>query len=236
MRDYWLKIILGALGIFAVGMGVITIGRAAIHKVHGVASTSEPISLPVVFVPFRLDGARLGTFDRLVVRRKSPDHVSGVDLQVKLSDSADMRRLEGCALLAKIDTGGGQRHSLEVHRAQFACIHGDSTPAGTEAVGKISFEPGGYVARLLVPSAIAKDIRSEVIDARAEAAADSMAEAADRTADSISEAASRMADSITAVSERRADSARERGQRLRDSLQSRAHRLRDSLQSRAHRN
>ena len=42
MRNYWFKILLGALGIFAVGMIGVAIVRSGVAKVNSVVHSDEP--------------------------------------------------------------------------------------------------------------------------------------------------------------------------------------------------
>jgi hypothetical protein len=234
MRTYWIRIALGALGVFAVGMVLITIARRAISKVKTVAESSDPISIPLALVPFRLDGNRLGTFDRAVLIRKSPKVVTALDLTVTLADSASAGRLAECAaLLARLRP---QRHNdVEFSDADFTCLSPDSAAAhGAERFGEVAFEPGHLTRPLFVPAEVARNLRRGFADTRAETAsdaADSIADAADRMADSIGEAASRAADSIATLHEHRADSIRERALRRADSVRRHAARLRDSIRA-----
>jgi hypothetical protein len=231
MRTYWFRIVLGALGVFAVGMVVVTVARKAIAGMRAVARSSDPITIPLALVPFRLDGDRLGTFDRAVLIRKSPHEVSAIDLTVKLADSASASRLNGCALLARLNPepkGNGG----EFTDADFTCVRPDSATAhGAEAFGGVAFQPGGLNLPLFVPAEVARHFHRHMIDLNTEDATDSISDAADRRADSIGEAASRLADSIGAVHEHRADSARKSAHRLADSIRRQARRLRDSLRA-----
>jgi hypothetical protein len=235
MRNYWLKIVLGALAVFAVGMALRAAFIAVKAKVKAVAESSAPISIPLAFVPFRLDGDRLGTFDRAVLIRKSPREVSAVRLAVKLSDSAAAARLNGCDLLARPSPS---RHGqgAEFTDADFSCVKGDSVAAhGAERFGEVGFEPGNLSLALYVPADVARDLRREWshrrADVGAEAAADSIAAAAERMGDSIGEAAARFGDSVARVNERRGDSMANAARQHSDSVRQRARHLRDSLRA-----
>ena len=59
MRNYWFKILLGALGIFAVGMIGVAIVRSGVAKVNSVVHSDEPITIPLGLVPFAIAGERL---------------------------------------------------------------------------------------------------------------------------------------------------------------------------------
>jgi hypothetical protein len=243
MRTYWLKIVLGAFAVFAVGMAIRAVFLTVTAKVRAVTQSSDPISIPLAFAPFRLDGQRLGTFDRAVLIRKSPKQVSSLRLGVKLTDTAASARLSGCDLLARITPG---RHraagaSVEFNDAEFSCVKGDSVAAhGAERFGEVGFEPGDFSLALYLPSDVAQDLRREWSSgshpepgegAGAEAAGDSIAAAAERMGDSISEAAARFGDSMAQVGQRRGDSIAKAARRHADSARASAHHVRDSIRA-----
>ena len=233
MRNYWLKIILGAFAVFAVGMGLRAAYLATKDRVTAIAQSSAPITIPLAFVPFQLDGYRLGTFDHAILIRKSPKHISGVRLGVKLSDSTGLARLAGCDLLANFKPA--KKSGAEFSDAEFACVKGDSAAAhGAERFGDVGFEPGGLNLALYVPKDVARRLRNEMIhgvDIHADISADSAADAAERMGDSIGEAAARMGDSIAQVNEVRADSIRDAALRKADSARRRALHFRDSIRA-----
>jgi hypothetical protein len=224
MRGYWLRILLGALGIFAIGMLIVTAVRATRSRVRSVAGSSDPITIPLPFVPFRIDGERLGTFERIVIKRDAPNDLRSVDLHVDLGSTATVERLQRCTgVLAELHSnpGGGGR---TLHDAQFVCVHDDSARMALEQLGDVHFVPGDHTSPLLVPPEVANELRREMIQMRARrgddslaARAESIAAEAERAADSIGEAASRMADSITRFHERWADSIRSAALRRADS-------------------
>ena len=101
MRSYWLRILLGALGVFAVGMLVakgISLGK---DEVAEIAEGTDPITLPLAFVPFKLDGERAGSIDKVKIFRDAPKQVSRVVLTVDLADSLDPASLDRCVLIAE---------------------------------------------------------------------------------------------------------------------------------------
>lgn len=251
MRTYWLKIVLGALAVFAVGMAFRAAFLSVKAKVKEVAQSSDPITIPLAFVPFRLEGMRLGTFDHAVLIRKSPKQVSSIRLGVKLTDSSASSRLTGCDLLAHLtpdqpDRPGRHGPRVEFDDADFTCVKGDSVEAhGAERFGEVGFEPGNFNLALYLPSDVARDLRREWSSgshrdqgeaARAEAMGDSIAAAAERMGDSISEATSRMGDSLSRAGALRGDSIARAARRYADSVRGNAQHLRDSLRSRGPRN
>lgn len=185
MKAYWLKIVLGALGIFVAGMAVIAAVRVGLRRVRAVAETSRPISIPLGFLPFRVDGARLGSVERVVILRESPKEVTGLMVDAKLSDSAAARRLEGCALLARFDPSPGRPGAAAWSRTEFQCVRGDSALPGTEAFGHVTLHPEGLEVPLLLPSDVVADIRRTGAAGRSGVSGESAAAAAERTADSL---------------------------------------------------
>ena len=69
MRSYWLRILLGALGIFAIGMIGVTIVRGGHAKMHNVVEGQRPDDHPAGLVPFVLAGERLGNLEHVVLHR-----------------------------------------------------------------------------------------------------------------------------------------------------------------------
>jgi hypothetical protein len=243
MRNYWIRIAFGALAIFAVGMIGVTLARQGVGRVRGVVQGSGPITLPIPFVPFKLDGQKLGTLDKVVLLREAPKRISAVELQVKLQDSVMARGLEGCRLAANLDDQHNRR-GVDVKvgplsSGVFSCFHGNDSTAHLQEFGRAVFQPGGVTVPLLLPNDIVDDLRrgdfgseQDSMASVAEAKADSIAEAADALADSITTAAEARADSITGRSERLVDSLRTEGARRADSTRRAGSRMVDSARRR----
>ncbi|MFL5449083.1 MAG: hypothetical protein ACJ8A6_09725 [Gemmatimonadales bacterium] len=233
MRNYWLRIALGALAIFAVGMIGVTLAKQGVGRVRHVVEGSGPISVPLAFIPFHLNGQKLGTVSRVVLLREAPKQISAVQLEARVRDSAVARGLAGCRLTANLDEDEtpGNMHIPTGKRAAgvFTCLHsGDSAP-GFQEFGRATFQPGNVTVPLLLPDDMVNDFREghfddsdvqDSIGAAAEAQAESIGDAAEARADSIAEAASNRADSIMANRQRLVDSLREEGQRRADSARS----------------
>ena len=166
MRNYWFKILLGALGIFAVGMIGVSIVRGGIAKVHSVVEGDGPITVPLGLVPFVLAGERLGKLDHVTLHRESPNHVSEVELTVNLGDSLLAQGLSGCRLVANIEGDDKERgvnirvgrDSLE--RNAFSCLAGDSTPSELVEYGTAIFNPGEVEVPLLLPAELVTELQS----------------------------------------------------------------------------
>jgi hypothetical protein len=223
MKSYWVKIALGALGIFAIGMIIVTVIRKARHQVRVYSETSEPISIPFPFgiVPFRLDGNRLGTVEHMTLLRDSPDRISNVRLVVKLADSVESSRLANCMLVV---------HDVEHfdNRTSFTCQTADTAGLQLVPYGQVELEGAGTTFPLLLPASAVADLRSESASGELEARIDSISNAAEAMADSLSE----VADSITEANMEMADSIRDAAREKADSIREAAHRMADSIRQR----
>jgi hypothetical protein len=242
MRNYWLRIALGAAAIFVVGMIGVTLARQGVGRVRGVVEGSGPITLPVAFIPFKLDGRKLGSVNKIVLLREAPKRISSVELEIKLRDSTLARGLAGCHLAAHFDAQhkpGGIRVHDPFSSGVFSCLDSDSVPQ-FQVFGRAVFQPGDVSVSLLLPNDIVEELKQgqfgppneDSIGAAAEARADSIAEAAVAAADSISTVAQARADSIVARSDRLVDSLQKEGMRRADSTRRAAGRMADSVRLR----
>jgi hypothetical protein len=249
MRSYWGRILLGAFGIFCLGMIVVSIFRHGRSKVESVIASSEPLSIPLPFVPFQVNGSKLGQLERLTVNRETPKKVSSIELQVKMDDSLVAKGLAGCRLAANIESDSAKRRGdVNIHmnrldeKTFFFCVTQDS---GYEEMGTATLTPGDIELPLLLPESLAQHLRngdwadgadsSDAIGARA----DSIAEAAQATADSAQAKAEQASDKVqqkarelSARQIRLGDSLRAEGVRRGDSLRRAMTRMADSLQAR----
>jgi hypothetical protein len=244
MRTYWLRILLGALAVFAVGMIGITFARRTRDTVTAVVTGSGPLSIPLPFVPFELEGNKLGRLERLVVNREAPKKVSSVDLEVKLDDSLLVQGLAGCRLAANLESDSSKSgdinfrtHRLE-DRAFFFCAKSDS---GLVEFGTVKLTPGDVSVPLLVPVSLAEQMRSgnwgdhdnaDSADVLAERA-ESLAGKAEAAADSVAELeGQRVAASARAMGSRLGDSLRAAGKMRAESLHTALGHVADSLRTR----
>lgn len=225
MKKYWFKIIFGALGIFAIGMLIVTAIRKARNQVRVYSDTSEPISIPFPFgiVPFRLDGNRLGTVEHLTLLRETPERITNIRLLVKLADSVQSSLLSNCILVVD------DVEHLD-NRTTFRCQGQDTAGLGLVPYGQVELEDGGGTFPLLLPQSAVDDLQSEGASDEMEARIDSISDAAEAMADSLSE----VADSITEANMEMADSIREAAQEKADSIREAAMRMADSIRQRRH--
>ena len=228
MRNYWLRIVLGAVAIFAVGMIGVSLARQGVGHVRSVVEGSGPLTLPVAFIPFNLDGQKLGTVSKIVVQRDAPKRIRSVVLRISLQDSVIAQGLAGCRLLANFDQD--RKGDVKVHvgprsPSVFSCVHSGDSLNGFQEFGQAVFEPGDVTVPLYLPDDIVNDLQQgnfgngdqdSIADA-AQAQAESAADAAEAKADSIAEEAQKRANRNVARQLRFADSLRREGLRRQDS-------------------
>jgi hypothetical protein len=146
MQRYWLRIALGAAAIFVLGMGVITLARNSIAELQALATSTRPISIPLVIMPFRLNSTQIGTVRRLDILRRSPRQVSGIRLTVRLDDSVPAARLPDCRVTLFDPEGFADGSG-------FRCVGAaDSAAQNLKLIGEIAFEPSGVVRALFAPA------------------------------------------------------------------------------------
>lgn len=230
MRHYWMRIALGALAIFIVGMVARALINRGIGGVRGVVEGSGPLSIPLAFIPFRLGGDKLGTLDRVTLQRETPRRITSVRLEVKLSDSMLARGLEGCRLAANLDSDGDGR-GVDIHRGPFAdgsfwCAKDDTTDAALVEYGQAVFRPGDVTVPLYLPQDLVDELQNldfgdDTTPPFSEAQADSISEATEVGAESVPAVRERMVDSLRSEGQRRADSARQVLTGIADSTRSR---------------
>ena len=208
MRNYWVKITLGALAIFGLGMLIMAAYHSIRHKVDVVKESASPLEIPLPFgiAPFRLDGERLGSLERIRLERESPKVISSVTIWAKLDDSVSADRFEGCSFAAS-DVEHFDQHS------SFDCIKGDT--AGLAPFGSVEINDQSYP--LLLPERVIADMHrnsgrhatrvwvNDTISVDAESLrqmSDSMAEMGRR----MGEAGRRLGDSIRQAVQRQVDS------------------------------
>lgn len=231
MRNYWMRIALGAAAIFIVGMVGLTLVRRGIGTVRGVVEGSGPISIPLAFIPFQLNGDKLGSLERVTLEREAPNHVSRVELEVKLSDSLLARGLEGCRLAANLDSQSPGRPGVSVHRGPFSegsfwCAKGDSAEAELVEYGQAVFHPGDVTVPLFLPRSLVDELQNldlgqDSTPPVAKAQVDSIMAATELRVDSVHALRDRMIDSLRSEGRRRGDSARRVARQVVDSARSR---------------
>jgi hypothetical protein len=221
MKNYWVKIAIGALGIFAIGMVLITGFRSAKNKLRATLDSTDPIPLPIAFLPFKFDGRSLGSLHRVVLTRSAPDQISGVEVNINLHDSLSSAQFKDCRLTVKDIKNINDKTS-------FTCVSGDTAGNGLVPFGFVRFGDSPDSTPLLLPAEAVEGLKKmhfkmddhgfsirEMSDSMRdvqdslEHVQDSIQGAVEAQADSISETASARADSITTAAEALADSVRQ---------------------------
>ncbi len=156
MTRYWLKIVLGALLIFVVGMAAWMGVRKSVSTVHTLLDTADPITIPIKVVHFRVDGATLGRVERLKLLRSAPKAIESIEVTVRLDSAASADRLRGCSM--RID----DVERLD-EQSTFVCVTGDSiSVAGQfETFGSVLVEGTDIVLPLLLPAAAVRDLQRQ---------------------------------------------------------------------------
>ncbi|HEY8106685.1 MAG TPA: hypothetical protein VIE46_11315 [Gemmatimonadales bacterium] len=201
MQRYWVRIALGAVAVFVVGMTLIVLVRHGLRRAETLAQSSRPIGIPLALLPFRLDGDQLGSVRRLELLRSAPKKVTGFRLVVRLQDSSTIDEVQGCTITVREPVAFGGR-------AGFTCTSPtDSAADHLEPIGEIVIEPGGVVRAILAPRAQAEEWRATFYDTVA-AQAELAGLKAQRLADSSAAAVTIRADSTHAIIDIRGDSAK----------------------------
>jgi hypothetical protein len=243
MRSYWMRIVLGALAVFAIGMVGVSMFRRGRDKVTEVVTGSGPLEIPLAFVPFQLNGNKLGTVERLVINREAPKKLSSVHVEVKLEDSLVAQGLAGCRLAANVESDSSKHGGdIDLHTGPmgehtfFFCAGSDSA---LTKFGTVTLKPGDVTVPLLLPQTLVEKLQSgdwmhdtdstdssDVLAERAESLADN----AETVTDSMAELGQGQREAARVVRSRLGDSLRAEGKRRADSLRRELHRMADSIQ------
>ena len=177
MRNLWVKIGLGATGIFVVGMMGVTVAKQAkaaattaindvvgrvpaviataverdrTARLAGLGSIGQGASQAFVEVPFRLDGDDIGVIRSGSLRRDRKDALPSMQLEVELTsqDAADM--LDDCVLVPL-------KHQQSDFSGGFRC----ATEADHDLVtfGRVRFQPLRNSIPVMITSNQAADLR-----------------------------------------------------------------------------
>lgn len=160
MNGYWRRILLSALAIFAVGYGAISLVRLGKGKVQSTLESSDPVRIPLPFLPFLVDGVREGTLESVTLLRSAPRQVSGVEVRARLGDTVTMDRLRGCRFTSRSATDFSPEAGL-------ACLRADAPGPALAPVGTVTLRGGSgeMVSRpLLLPPEVLAKLRSDVTD------------------------------------------------------------------------
>jgi hypothetical protein len=217
MRNYWLKIALGALGVFLVGFLGVSLFRKARTTVVSTFDSTDPISLPIPFVDFKLEGQKLGEVSRVVLLREQPDRIASVTVVLDVVDSL-RTGLHKCIVSVDNLDHFNDKTSFQCHtpedtagltlipfgRVAFKGGSTDTIPLLLPAqavsdIQRISFRHHGNSFQINQVSDSEQDVRDsiqELRDSIREAIGDSLSAAADQRSDSLHAATEHLADSL----------------------------------------
>ena len=153
MDRFWGKIGLGAVCIFGVGMGGITLAKKGIHELK-TAAISGPVQaalhhLPTDLLNFRLDGRRIGKVRSVEVSTEGEWTAKSVLMTVTLESGRAPDDLGDCQLAT--ETLGRRKD------ASFRCVDTDEiADENLVEIGTVRFEPDAITRPLFVRE---RDIR-----------------------------------------------------------------------------
>ena len=236
MRNDWLRILVGALIIFAIGMIGVTLIRHGMVKVNDVVHGSGPISLPIAFIPFEIGGNKLGKLDRVVLERTAPKNISSVHVDVNLNDPLVAQGLSECKLAANFDAS--EEHSKGIHirtgkgrEGTFRCLAGADSDSTMVEFGQAVLHPGEVTLALYLPKDLVNELQTGNFLSDSSEKADSISEAMEALSDSISEATEAKVDSVREQNDKLAESLRVVGRKRVDSIKVAALKLADSIKA-----
>jgi len=162
MTRYWIKIAAGAILIFALGMAVWYGVRRGVGAVHVVMDTDQPISIPIKFATFRLDGVPLGKIDHIRLMRSAPKRLVAAEITVRLDSASYQERLRHCVVrLNSLDR-------LDENTTFVCAASGDSSVGGAfEPFGQLLVEGTDVAIPLMLPASDVRDMQrggSRVVD------------------------------------------------------------------------
>lgn len=154
MTRYWIKIVIGALLVFAAGMAVWKIFHVGVNTVHLISETSDPITIPLKIVNFRVDGANLGRLERIRLIRSAPNAIQSVEVTARVDSAGAADRLRDCTLrLDDLDNINDQ--------TTFVCASGQAAAdsGAFELFGEVRIEGTDVVVPLLLPASTVRDLQ-----------------------------------------------------------------------------
>ncbi|MDZ4673878.1 MAG: hypothetical protein SGI84_05450 [Gemmatimonadota bacterium] len=196
MRGYWLKIMLGAGVIALVGTIIVRLAKAGMENGPQVVETADPIVIPLAFLPFNLDGHRVGALKQLRINRSAPESVESFRIRVEVADLATFESLStGCVLSV-------ENPSHLSTSTSFSCGAPDSSMLefGTVEIALAEGSTNRLVVTLYLPARVVAEFRGTPADSGQAAVpsvyADSLAQSMRQMAETISRQTRELADSL----------------------------------------
>lgn len=148
MKRYWTRITLGAVGIFVLGMFVVSAGRRGVEHVKQHVM-QEGLSITSGVAPFQVNDRQLGTLTNVKMAPDRSQRFPFINLTVELDPSIPMADLGDCTLLA------GDVESFQGPKG-LHCAAGISRDSLFE-MGVVNFEPSGESVGIYIPRSDLKD-------------------------------------------------------------------------------
>src|SRR5262249_17518268 len=137
MKRYWIRIALGALLIFGVGMAGLAAVRKGTAEVRSfLATTASRLPLKFANIGFQLAGRHIGELAGLDIVRKGATDLGRVTGHVELTDADALDQLGDCTLTLE-----DPRHMDA--QTSFSCAgQADLRSGRLVQVGEFTFQPG----------------------------------------------------------------------------------------------
>ncbi|MEO8449525.1 MAG: hypothetical protein ABI647_07035 [Gemmatimonadota bacterium] len=138
MNRLWIKIALGALVVFGVGMTGVTLSRRGVTQLKSMALGSlVKLKNPLPALVFRLDGHRLGAIRLLEINNGDSWGPKSIQMAVVLDQTGFANELTDCRL-----TASHRGNSFD--RETFRCADQSEVEDGAlQEIGQAVFEPAG---------------------------------------------------------------------------------------------
>lgn len=186
MRAYWIKIAAGSLCIFVVGYSALY----GFRRVKSTVESDSDLTIPIPFIPFQVDGTKLGTFRKLVLRRHDPHHLNRVDITVRLADAGSAARFADCSLSVEDPTHINDRTS-------FRCVKGDSLMSDFGTVQfQVKDEDGDWVTEASTPLVLERGVVARLRGEKVEQIVEQTTEANARMAEALGATMRQLGDSL----------------------------------------
>ncbi len=147
MDRFWGKIGLGALGIFGLGMGGVTLAKKGIHELK-TAAVDGPVqaalqNLPTDLLNFRLDGRRIGKVRSVDISHEDEWSSKSVVMTVALEANRAPDDLGDCRLATE---------TMDRRKdASFRCVDSDEiADENLVEIGTVKFEPDAITRPLFI--------------------------------------------------------------------------------------
>jgi len=145
MNRYWLRIALGALLVFVLGvsaMAAVKKGKAEVGQLLATAGIRIPQQL--AHLKFRFEGRPIGEVSGIDILRTGPDDPGRVSIRVDLTEAGDIELVRECTL-----TTDDLAHTDK--RLGFRCAdRAELTADDLVRSGEVTFEPGSVTRPLLL--------------------------------------------------------------------------------------